>query len=123
MVMTMVAAEAPAITKPKLTNCAAPANTTADMAMAWATLKPVLIAIEPASKPHGMTATDKGMAAITPCQNSVAVEWGGQAACKDGLRLLMTNFRYQNTTTVPELGGGVLYEIAQTVLKEGAGWL
>ena len=64
-----------------------------------------------------MTATDKGMAAITPCQNSVAVEWGGQAACKDGLRLLMTNFRYQNTTTVPELGGGVLYEIAQTVLE------
>ena len=91
-VTTMVANDAPAITKPKLTNCAAPAKITADMAMACATLKPVFMAIEPASKPHGITAMDKGIIAIIPCQNKVRL--GVDAACKGSVWLLIGDFRW-----------------------------
>ena len=89
----MVANDAPAITRPRLTNCAAPAKITADMAMACATLKPVFMAIEPASKPHGITAMDKGIIAIIPCQNKARLGVGVDAACKGSVWLLIGGFR------------------------------
>lgn len=62
----MVIAEAPDITIPKLTNCAAPAKTMADIAMACDTDKPAWIATDPAKIPQGKTEIDKGIMSITP---------------------------------------------------------
>ncbi len=58
--------DAPVMSILKLTNCAAPANTNADMPTACMTLRPALIAAEPANIPHGITATESGNISCTP---------------------------------------------------------
>ena len=65
-VIIIVNIEAPAMTSPKLTNCAAPAKTTADIAIDCQMDKPALTAIEPAKIPHGKTAIDKGKISRAP---------------------------------------------------------
>lgn len=50
-VSSIVNADASDMTKPKLTNCAAPAKITDDIAKACAVDNPALIAIEPAKIP------------------------------------------------------------------------
>ena len=62
----MVSVEAPSMTRLKLTNWAAPAKTNEDIAKALAKDKPALTAIEPARIPHGITAMESGIIAMTP---------------------------------------------------------
>jgi len=52
------------------------------------------MAIEPASKPHGITAMDKGIIAIIPCQNKARLGAGVDAACKGSVWLLIDGFRW-----------------------------